>query len=58
MAVDRTDSDEREARLKLLIEAYRARKERRLVRRAIRLWRQAEAQLAVIQNEQQPDRIH
>ena len=43
MAIDRDDSDERQARLDTMIEEFRAARERQLVKRGIVLWKRAEA---------------
>ena len=43
MAIDRHDSEERQARLDLMITEFRAAQQRRLVKRGIALWSRAEA---------------
>jgi hypothetical protein len=43
MAIDRNDSDERQARLDTMIEEFRAAQQRQLVKRGIVLWKRAEA---------------
>ena len=43
MAIDRNDSDERQARLDVMIEEFRAAQQRQLVKRAIDLVKRAEA---------------
>ena len=48
MAIDRNDTDERQARLDLMIEEFRAAQQRRFVKQGIVLWNRAEAaQLAM-----------
>ena len=43
MAIDRGDSDERQARLDSMIEEFRAAQQRQLVKRGRILWERAEA---------------
>ena len=43
MAIDRNDSDERQARLDVMIEEFRAAQQRQLVKRGILLVKRAEA---------------
>ena len=57
-AVDRIDAVERLARIEQMIEEYRARTERRLMQRAIKLWRKAEASEKLVELETQPERVH
>ena len=47
MAIDRNDTDERQARLDLMIEEFRAAQQRRLVKQGIVLWNRAEAAQAM-----------
>jgi len=56
--VDAVETAERVARLERMIEEYRAATERRLLRRAIKLWRRAEACQKLVALETQPERIH
>jgi hypothetical protein len=60
MAIDRSDSEERQARLDLMIAEFRAAQQPRLVKRGIVLWNRAEAaQLAVAcVAPAPPDKIH
>ena len=53
-----TDDAERLTRIEQLIEQYRAAKQRRIVRRAIKLWRAIEADQRLAGFEAQPDRVH
>lgn len=53
-----TDEAERLTRIEQLIEQYRAAKQRRIVRRAIKLWRAIEADQRLAGFEAQPDRAH
>jgi len=43
MAIDRNDSEERQARLDKMIEEFRAAQQRRLVKVGIALWNRTEA---------------
>ena len=58
MVMDRIDSAERLARIAQLIEEYRAAKQRRLLRRAVRLWRKTEARQRFVQLETPTHRVH
>jgi hypothetical protein len=58
MPLDRTAREERRARIDLMFDEYRAAKRRRLIRRAIKLWRKAEAHQRLVTLESQPERIH
>jgi hypothetical protein len=60
MAIDRNDSDERQARLDLMIEEFRAVQQRRLVKRGIVLWKRAEAaqQAMACVEPLSPDKVH
>ena len=58
MGVALTDEAERLTRIEQLIEQYRAAKQRRIVRRAIKLWRAIEADQRLAGFEAQPDRVH
>jgi len=52
------DSAERLARIELLIDKYRSVKHRRLVRRAMKLSRAAEAHQRLAKFEAPPERVH
>ena len=43
MAVDRNDSEERQARLDAMVEEFQAARQRRLVKTGIALWNRTEA---------------
>jgi hypothetical protein len=58
MANDRHDADEGKARRQLMIALYDAAKKRRLTRRGMKLWKEAELQQTLTRLDQQPDRIH
>jgi hypothetical protein len=58
MPVDPSDPNARRARIDRLIEAYRVVKRRRLVRRAMRLWRHAEIHQQLARLEAPPERVH
>jgi hypothetical protein len=51
-------SDDRLVRIERVIEHYRVEKKRRLLRRAIRLWRKLEAQQVILQLEKPLDSVH
>jgi hypothetical protein len=53
-----TDEAERRTRIEQLIEQYRAAKQRRIVRLALRLWRATEADERLAEFEARADRIH
>jgi hypothetical protein len=42
MSIDRRDTDERNARIELMMEQYSAAERRRMIRRGIALWNRAE----------------
>ena len=44
MPLERTDAEERLARIERMMEEYRTTKQRQLLRRAVKQWREAEAQ--------------
>jgi hypothetical protein len=46
------------ARIEQLIEQYRAQKRRQLVRRALKLWRKAEADQRLATLKLPPERVH
>jgi hypothetical protein len=58
MAVDDRDSAERIARIEQMIAEYRHEKERKLMRRAMRLWRRAEADQRCVDLERLAARVH
>jgi|HubBroStandDraft_5_1064220.scaffolds.fasta_scaffold2016643_1 hypothetical protein len=58
MANDRHDLDDSKARRQLMITVYEAAKKRRLVRRGMKLWKEAELRQTLARLDQQPDRIH
>jgi hypothetical protein len=55
---DRTYTAERLARIEQTIEEYRAAARHRLLQRAIKLWRRAEADRRLVELDAQPERIH
>ena len=57
MPVSRGGTD-RVARIERMIEHYRLEKKRRLLRRALTMWRKLEAQQAVLQFEKPLERVH
>ena len=58
MSDDWARATSRRARIAQLIEQYRVCKERRLMRRTIRLWRQAETHHQLVRLEAPPERVH
>ena len=60
MAIDRDDSDERQARIDAMLEEFRAAQQRRLVKRGIALWNRAEAALQAMAfvDPPPPDKVH
>jgi hypothetical protein len=58
MAIDRIEPADRRARIEQLIEEYRAARQRRLVQRAIELWRDTEARQQFVELEAPPQRVH
>jgi hypothetical protein len=56
--IDCGGSDDRLVRIERVIEHYRVEKKRRLLRRAVRLWRKLEAQQVILQFEKPLDRVH
>jgi hypothetical protein len=58
MAIDLAESTERRTRIEQLIEEYRAAKQRRLLQRAVRLWRKTEARQRFVDVEASPQRVH
>jgi len=57
-ASDQTEVQARLACIERLIERYREARLRRLMRRAMRVWRQAEAHRWLMSLEAAPDRVH
>jgi hypothetical protein len=55
---DDSGARERLAHIARMIEHYRQVKKHRLQRQAAALWRQVEAQQALVQFEKPPDRVH
>ena len=55
---DPTGAAERLARFEQLIEKYRAAKHRRIMRRAMKLWRASEARQRLCEIDAPADRIH
>ena len=43
MAIDRSNIDERQARIEVMLEEFRAAQQRQLVKRGIAMWERAEA---------------
>jgi hypothetical protein len=58
MMIDGTNRAERLARIDRLIDEYRSAKHRRILRRAMKLWRVAEANERLAQFEAPPERVH
>lgn len=58
MAIDRSGTSDRLARIENVIEEYRALKQRRLLRLAVRLWRRAEARQRLAALETPLERVH
>ena len=58
MSDDEIDAAERLARIESMIEQYQEAKKRLILRRAKRLWRQAEADLQLAAFERPPTLIH
>lgn len=58
MGIDRTECAERLARIDQMIAEYREAKRRRLVRRAIALWRKAEARQQPLELDAPSQRVH
>ncbi len=56
--MDRTDTQERRARIEQMIEEHRRAKKRQFLRRAIKLYRRAEADQQLARLEAQPQRVH
>jgi hypothetical protein len=58
MTTDDDDRDERATRLQRMIDQQVAAKEKRLRRRAVRLWKRAERERMLIRMEQPPTSVH
>ena len=60
MAIDRNDSDERQARLDAMIDEFRAAQQRRLVKAGKILWNRTEAaqQTMACVEPAPPDKVH
>jgi hypothetical protein len=58
MPYDPGEAKARRERIDQLIEQYRLAKQRRLMRRAMRLWRQAETDHQLVKLDAQPERVH
>jgi len=58
MSDDPTRANARRARIDQLIEQYRVTKQRRLMRRTKRLWRQADIDHQLVRLEAPPERVH
>jgi hypothetical protein len=56
--MDRTDTQERLARIEQMIEEHRRAKKRQLLRRAIKLYRRADAAQKLARLDAQPQRVH
>jgi DNA-binding transcriptional regulator YbjK len=56
--IDPNSVAERLARIEQLIEKYRAAKQRRLLQRAMRTWRNTEARQQFVERETPPHRVH
>jgi hypothetical protein len=56
--IDHGGSGDRLVRIERVIEHYRVEKKRRLLRRAIRLWRKLEAQQVILAFEKPHDSVH
>jgi hypothetical protein len=55
---DRSASQERRARIDLMVELYRRAKQRRLMRTAMRMWRQTATEEQLARLDTPPERIH
>lgn len=58
MPIDPRETRERRARIEQMFEEYREARQRRLMQRAIKLWRRTEAHQLVVKLESQPERVH
>jgi hypothetical protein len=58
MPIDDADARDRRARIERVMEHYRLAKERRLARRALRLWQEFEGRQALVSFETPPERVH
>ena len=50
--------DDRSARVERMIDCYRRATRRRLERKALAIWRNAEARQEIVEHERRPERIH
>jgi DNA-binding transcriptional regulator YbjK len=58
MPYDSGGTKSRRDRIDQLIERYRVAKQRRLMRKAMRLWRQAETDHQLVKLDAPPERVH
>jgi hypothetical protein len=60
MAIQRDDTDERQARLELIIEQSQAAEKRSLLKRGIALWTRTEAQRGMVRRDRSlpPEKIN
>ena len=58
MAADEIETAERLARIEWMLEQHRETKQRQLLRRAMKLWRRAEAHQQLMNLERPPARVH
>jgi hypothetical protein len=58
MAIDSSATSERLAQIEHVIEQYRALKQQRLLRLAMRLWRRAESRQRLVPLEAPLERVH
>jgi hypothetical protein len=60
MAIERDDTEERKARIELMIGEFRTAQQRRLVRRGMGLWQRGQAvQMSVVYGPKpEPEKIH
>jgi hypothetical protein len=58
MPVELLDALSRRAHIERLIEQYRFARQRRLIRQALRLWRQADREERLVRLEAAPERVH
>lgn len=58
MPIQRTKEQERLMRLELLIEEFRRAKQQRVLRQAMRVWRDAESDQRLARLDAEPERIH
>lgn len=58
MAINWLDPGDRHARIAQMIELFRAAKKRQRLKRAVKLWRRAEARLKLVALDAPPERVH